>query len=133
MTSCTWPWRACDAAMARSAASWPARSSPMPTRIPVVNGMASSPAASSVASRRAGVLVGRAAVRRQVLGQRLEHHPLAGRDRAQPGQLVGEERAGVGVGEQAGLLQRRGGTRAARYSTVDGVARAPSSHWRATG
>ena len=58
MTSCTWPWRACEAAMARSAASWPARSSPMPTRIPVVKGMASSPAASSVASRRAGSLSG---------------------------------------------------------------------------
>ena len=43
-------------------------------------------------------------MRRQPLGQRLEHHPLARRDLAQPGQLVGEERAGVGVGEQARLL-----------------------------
>ncbi len=49
-------------------------------------------------------LVGCAAVRRQPLGQRLEHHPLARRDLAQPGQLVREERAGVGVGEQARLL-----------------------------
>ncbi len=58
MTSCTWPWRACDAATARSAASCPARSSPIPTKMPVVKGMASSPAASSVASRRAGSLSG---------------------------------------------------------------------------
>ena len=58
MTSCTWPWRPCEAAIARSAASWPRRSSPIPTRIPVVKGMASSPAASSVASRRAGSLSG---------------------------------------------------------------------------
>ena len=51
------------------------------------------------------LLVGRAAVGVEALGQRLEHHPLAGRHRAQRGQLVGVERAGVGVGEQAGLLQ----------------------------
>ena len=36
----------------------PARDSPMPTRRPVVKGMASSPAASRVASRRSGVLSG---------------------------------------------------------------------------
>ena len=74
--------------MARSAASRAGRSSPMPTRMPVVKGMASSPAASSVASRRAGVLVRRAPVRRQTLGERLEHHALARRHRAQPGQLL---------------------------------------------
>ena len=44
--------------MASSAAMRSARSSPMPTRMPVVNGMASSPAASSVARRRSGVLSG---------------------------------------------------------------------------
>ena len=49
-------------------------------------------------------LVGRAPVRVQALGQRLEHHALAGRHRAERGQLGGVERAGVGVGEQAGLL-----------------------------
>ena len=58
ITSCTCPRRACAAAMARSPASRVARSSPMPTRIPVVKGMDSSPAASSVASRRAGALSG---------------------------------------------------------------------------
>ena len=52
-----------------------------------------------------GLLVGRAPVRRQALGQRLEHHALARRDLAQARQFLGEERAGVGVGEEAGLLQ----------------------------
>ena len=51
------------------------------------------------------VLVGRAPVRSQALGERLDHGALAGRDGAQPGQLVGEQRARVGVGEQPGLLQ----------------------------
>ena len=41
----------------------------------------------------------------QSLGQRLEHHPLAGRDLAQARQLVCEERSGVGMGKQTGLLQ----------------------------
>ena len=40
MTSCTWPWRAWLAAMASRASTRSARSSPMPTRIPVVKGMA---------------------------------------------------------------------------------------------
>ena len=39
------------------------------------------------------------------LGHRLEHHALAGRHAPQLAQLIGEERAGVGVREQAGLLQ----------------------------
>ncbi len=105
MTSCTWPKRACDAAMACNAASWPGRSSPMPTRIPVVKGMWSSPAASSVANAAGRLLVGRTAMRVEVLGQRLEHHALAGRKRAQRGQLVGVEGPGIGMGEEAGLLQ----------------------------
>ena len=58
ITSCTWPWRRWLAAMASSASSRSARDSPMPTRIPVVKGMPSSPAASRVASRRSGVLSG---------------------------------------------------------------------------
>ena len=44
--------------MASSASTRSARVSPMPTRMPVVNGMASSPAASRVASLRSGVLSG---------------------------------------------------------------------------
>ena len=53
------------------------------------------------ASRR---LVRGAAVGLEIPAQRLDHHPLAGRHRAQGGQLVGEERPGVGVGQQAGLF-----------------------------
>ena len=105
ITSWTWPWRAWEAAMACRAASCPGRSSPMPTRIPVVKGMWSSPAASRVARRRAGSLSGRAAMRVEILRQRLDHHALAGRDGPQGGELLGEEGAGVGVGEEAGLLQ----------------------------
>jgi hypothetical protein len=41
----------------------------------------------------------------QPLRQRLEHHALAGADPAQGGQLGREQSAGVGVGQQAGLLQ----------------------------
>ena len=101
MTSCTWPWRAWEAATARSAASCAG---------PVVadadqdaggegDGQLARRLQRGQPARR--LLVGRAAVRRQVVAQRLEHHPLAGRHLAQPGQLVAEERAGVGVGEQA--------------------------------
>ena len=91
--------------MASSAASRSARASPMPTRMPVVNGMASRPAASSVARRRSGVLSGEPRWAAEVGAQRLEHHPLAGGHRAQRGQLVRVEGAGVGVGEQAGLVE----------------------------
>ena len=58
MTSCTWPWRRCDAAMASRASMRSARTRRCRRGCPVVNGMASSPAASSVASRRSGVLSG---------------------------------------------------------------------------
>ena len=77
-------------------------------------------------------LVGRAPVGVEVLGQRLDHHALAGRHRAQRGQLAGVERAGVGVGEQAGLLQRRGGTWR-RGSPPSRRSPAPASHSAATG
>ena len=51
------------------------------------------------------LLVGCAVMSVEVLGQRLDHHSLAGRDRPQRGQLLGEEGSGVGMGEEAGLLQ----------------------------
>ena len=104
MTSWTWPWRPCEAAMARRAASWSARSSPMPTRIPVVKGMASSPAASRVARRRAGSLSGAPRWAARPSASDSSIIPWLAETVAQAGQLVGEERAGVGVGEQAGLL-----------------------------
>ena len=58
ITSCTCPCRAWLAAIASSASTRSTSSSPMPTRMPVVKGIASSPAASRVASRRSGVLSG---------------------------------------------------------------------------
>ena len=52
------------------------RSRRCPTRMPVVNGIASSPAASSVASRRSGVLSGEPRCAVEVGVERLDHHPL---------------------------------------------------------
>ena len=79
------------------------------------------------------LLVGRPAVRTKALGQRLEHHALAGCDGPQGGELGGVERPGVGVGKQAGLLQdeathrrevvhRRGVALAGQPLRRDGVA-----------
>ncbi len=104
ITSCTWPWARCESAMADKVRTRSARDSPIPTRTPVVKGMASRPAASSVASRRCGRLVGGAAVTGQVGVERLEHHALAGRDGSEAGELVVAERAGVGVGEEPCLV-----------------------------
>ena len=59
----------------------------------------------------AGALVGCALVGpagpAEPLGDRLQHHPLAGRHLAQLGQLAAAEDAGVGVRQQAGLLQHQ--------------------------
>ena len=53
-----WPYSACSAAIASSDATRSCSDSPMPTRIPLVNGIRSSPAARIVSRRRAGCLVG---------------------------------------------------------------------------
>ena len=53
-----------------------------------------------------GLLVRRALVGGH-RGQRLHHHPLGWGDGPQRRQLVAEEGAGVGVGEQAGLVQHQ--------------------------
>ena len=68
----------------RAPARAPPALSPMPTRIPLVNGILSSPAARIVSSRRSGCLVGRALVHDQVRVHRLEHQPLRGGHLAQP-------------------------------------------------
>ncbi len=54
-----------------------------------------------------GQLVGRPVVGGQVGPQRLDHHPLAGGDRPEGGQLVVEQGAGVGVGQQARLVEHQ--------------------------
>ena len=77
----------------------------------MVNGTCARPAASSVAEPARGRLVGRAVVRAAGLaepgGERLDHHPLRRADRPEPLELGLGERAGVGVGEQAGLVEHR--------------------------
>ena len=92
--------------MASRASTRSSRVSPMPTRMPVVKGMASSPAASRVARRRSGSLsgepswAGTAASDSTII-------PCDGATGPQGGQLVGVQGAGVGVGEQAGLVQHQ--------------------------
>ena len=58
MTSWTWPCSSPSAFSASSASIRSSRVSPMPMRIPLVNGIASSPASRIVSSRRAGILSG---------------------------------------------------------------------------
>ena len=117
MTSCTCPCRAWAAAMASSASMRSRRVSPMPTKIPVVNGIASEPAYSRVARRRSGVLSGEPRWQSRSAVERLEHHALRRRDRPQLRQFVGEQRARVGVGEQAGLVEHQ---LRHRHEIVDG-------------
>ena len=98
--------------------------------MPVVKGMASSPAASSVARRRAGVLSGEP-VGGQVGVERLDHHPLGTATGPELGQLVETERPGVGVGEQPDLVHHQAGHGG---QVVDGGGVAgSSSQARATG
>ena len=78
ITSCTWPYRRWASAMASSASTRSARSSPMPTRMPVVNGIGSSPRRLEGGQAPLGRLVRRPAVAGEVGAQRLEHHPLDG-------------------------------------------------------
>ena len=75
----------------------------MPTRIPLVNGIFSSPAARIVASRTLGVLGRRALVGDQVRVDGLEHQALGGGDLAQAGEIGAVEHAEVRVREQAAL------------------------------
>ena len=58
MTSCTLPYLACAAARSARASMRSRRSSPMPTKMPDVNGMASSPDMHRVSIRRCGSLSG---------------------------------------------------------------------------
>ena len=53
------------------------------------------------------ILVGSATVARQIVAQRLDHHSLTGRHRAQRRQIIAAQRSGVGVGEQTGLVEHQ--------------------------
>ena len=100
-----WPWRSCSSASASSDAIRSSSVSPIPTRIPLVNGILSSPAAAIVSIRRAGCLRRRPGVDglHQPLGDRLEHQPLRGGHLPQPGQVPAVEHAEVRVRQQAAL------------------------------
>ncbi len=100
-----WPWRAWTSASASSDATRSSSVSPIPTRIPLVNGICSSPAASIVSRRARRVLGRRAGVDglHQALGDRLEHQPLRGGHLAQAGEVLAAEDAEVGVRQDAPL------------------------------
>ena len=80
--------RACAFAIATSASIRSARVSPMPTRMPVVNGTRARPGGVERREPALGRLVGRAVVRAAGLAEprreRLDHHPLRRAHRAQP-------------------------------------------------
>ena len=81
----------------------PASVSPIPTRIPLVNGIRSSPAARIVSQPQRRVLRRRALVRDEVVARGLEHQPLRGRHLAQPREVLARERAEVRVRQQPAL------------------------------
>ena len=105
--------------------------SPMPTRIPVVKGIASSPAASRVARRRAGSLSGEPRAHRDRPASRSSFPGTARPDRSSRSSSA-IQGSGVGVGQQAGLVQDQGGHGG---EVVDGgrVAVPRRSHCRAWG
>ncbi len=109
MTSCTWPCSSPSAFSASSASIRSSRVSPMPMRIPLVNGIASSPASRIVSSRRAGSLSGDAQCGPPFCGEplrgRLEHDPHRGRDGPQCLELGAGHDARVQMREQPGLLE----------------------------
>ncbi len=106
-----WPWRSLTAASASSEAIRSSSVSPIPTRMPLVNGIRSSPAASIVRRRSRRVLGRRAGVHRlhQALRDRLEHQPLRGGHLAQPGQVLARSgrRGSCAAGARARARARR--------------------------
>ena len=84
--------------------------SPMPIRMPVVNGTLLRPGVLQHPQADLGVLVGGAEVRRALLGEqaprrRLEHHAHGRRDRLEPLEVLPGHDARVEVRQQAGLLK----------------------------
>ena len=90
--------------MASKVASRSARDSPIPTSSPVVKGMRGAPGRLQGGQPPGRVLVRGRAVGGQSRVDRLDHHALAGGDRTETEEVVEPEGAGVGVGEEAGLL-----------------------------
>ena len=108
--------------------------SPIPTRIPVVNGIASRPASSIVRRRTDRDLVGRSGVRphpsRETVGRRLEHQAHRSAHVLEPRELLVGHHARVEVRQEPGLLEDANGRRAdvlerRAVATVHQPARAP--------
>ena len=103
--------RSCRSRIASSASMRSSRVSPMPIRMPVVNGTFSSPASRIVSSRTAGCLSGEPKCAPPFSHSRslvdLQHDALADGDRAQAGDLLARHDAGIGVRQQAGLAQHQ--------------------------
>ena len=120
ITSCTWPWRRCDVGDGLERVD--AVGARLADADEDAGGERDGQLAGGLERGQAalGRLVGRAAVAVEVGVERLEHHPLRRRAPARSArQLVGVERAGVGVGEQAGLVEHQPRTwrRGSRPST----------------
>ena len=107
--------------MAKSASRRSARVSPMPIRMPVVNGTLEFPREPQRLEARLGPLVGRAVMDSarlaQALAQRFQHDPLTGRDCPQARYLGTAHHSGIGVRQEAGLAQHK---RAHRLKIIDG-------------
>ena len=80
-----------------------------PTRIPLVNGMRSSPAARIVSSRAAGCLVGEPWWTTRSRVDRLEHQPLRRGHLAQPREVLARQHAEVRVRQQPALQRALAG------------------------
>ena len=113
--------------IASSASMRSARVSPMPIRIPVVNGTRARPRPRRVSSRTAGALSGDPKCgpprSRQPVRRRLEHDSLRGRDLAQQG-APPPTYAGIDMGEEPGLLEHQLG-HTARDTRLSSRTRAP--------
>ncbi len=115
MTSCRWPNSSCRSRSASSASMRSARVSPMPIRMPEVNGTAAAPAARMVVEADRGNLVGavvmRAALLAEPLRRRLQHDALRHRHRPQRGDLGSGHDAGIDVRQQTRLGEHQPGHR----------------------
>ena len=82
-------------------------SSPMPTRMPGGERDAELAGGLEGGQPTGRLLVGRPPMALQVVAQGLDHHPLRRRHRPELRQLVRVQGTGVGVGEQAGLVEHQ--------------------------
>ena len=107
MTSCTCPWRAWLSAIASQRGD--AVSSRLADADEDAGGERDGEPSGRFECRQPslGRLVGRTAMAVEVVAQRLEHHPLARADSAQPFELRLVQRAGICMGEQPGLVEHQ--------------------------